>query len=41
MSAIPPLMLKSASNPLGTPLAAFDEIRAGLLKDRSASITTT
>jgi non-heme chloroperoxidase len=28
-------MLKTASNPLGTPLAAFDEIRAGLLKDRS------
>ena len=35
MSAIPPLMLKTAANPLGTPLAAFDEIRAGLLKDRS------
>jgi non-heme chloroperoxidase len=35
IGAIPPLMLKTASNPLGTPLAAFDEIRAGLLKDRS------
>ena len=35
ISAIPPLMLKTASNPLGTPIGAFDEIRAGLLKDRS------
>jgi non-heme chloroperoxidase len=35
MSAIPPLMLKTPTNPLGTPLAAFDEIRAGLLRDRS------
>ncbi len=35
VSAIPPLMLKTPSNPLGTPLGAFDEIRAGLLRDRA------
>ena len=35
VSAIPPLMLKTPSNPLGTPLTAFDEIRAGILGDRS------
>jgi len=35
IGAIPPVMLKSASNPEGTPKAAFDEIRANVLKDRS------
>jgi non-heme chloroperoxidase len=35
ISAIPPLMLKTEKNPGGLPLAAFDEIRAGVLKDRS------
>jgi len=35
ISAIPPLMLKTDKNPGGLPLAAFDEIRAGVLKDRS------
>ena len=35
VSAVPPLMLKTQSNPQGTPIEAFDEIRAGSLKDRS------
>ncbi len=34
-SAVPPLMLKTAGNPGGLPLDVFDEIRSGLLKDRS------
>lgn len=28
-------MLKSESNPEGTPIEALDDIRAGVLKDRS------
>jgi non-heme chloroperoxidase len=35
VSAIPPVMLKSAENPDGTPMEAFDELRAGVLGDRS------
>jgi non-heme chloroperoxidase len=35
VSAIPPLMLKTDANPNGTPIEAFDEIRAGVQKDRS------
>lgn len=35
LSAIPPLMLKTANNPNGTPKEAFDGIRAGTLADRS------
>lgn len=35
LSAIPPLMLKTANNPTGTPKEAFDGIRAGTLADRS------
>jgi non-heme chloroperoxidase len=35
ISAIPPVMLKSAKNPQGTPMEAFDGIRDGLQKDRS------
>ncbi len=35
IGAIPPLMLKTAGNPSGTPLAAFDQIRASILADRS------
>jgi non-heme chloroperoxidase len=35
IGAIPPVMLKSASNPHGTPIEAFDQIRAGVLADRS------
>ena len=35
ISAVPPLMLKTDANPGGLPLAAFDEIRAGVLTDRA------
>jgi non-heme chloroperoxidase len=35
ISAVPPVMLKSATNPGGTPLEAFDGIRASVLADRS------
>ena len=35
IGAIPPLMLKTPSNPGGLPIEVFDGIRAGVLKDRS------
>ena len=35
IGAVPPLMLKTEANPGGLPIEAFDEIRAGVLKDRS------
>ena len=35
IGAVPPLMLKTPSNPAGTPIEAFDQIRAGVLADRS------
>ena len=35
ISAIPPLMLKTEANPGGLPIEVFDEIRAGVLADRS------
>lgn len=35
IGAIPPLMLKTPSNPGGLPLSVFDAIRAGVLADRS------
>src|SRR5215210_3809789 len=35
ISAIPPLMLKTEANPLGLPIEAFDQIRAGVLSDRA------
>ncbi len=35
IGAIPPLMLKTPSNPSGTPIEAFDAIRAGIVTDRS------
>ena len=35
ISAVPPLMLKTAANPGGLPIEAFNEIRAGVLADRS------
>ena len=35
ISAVPPLMLKTAANPAGLPIEAFNEIRAGVLADRS------
>jgi non-heme chloroperoxidase len=34
ISAIPPLMLKTAANPGGLPIEVFDGIRADLLRDR-------
>lgn len=37
--AVPPVMVKSASNPDGTPIEAFDGIRAGVLADRSQFYT--
>ena len=35
LSSVTPLMLKTAGNPEGTPMAAFDGIRAGLQADRA------
>jgi non-heme chloroperoxidase len=35
IAAVPPLMLKTAANPGGLPMDAFDQIRAGVLADRS------
>jgi non-heme chloroperoxidase len=35
ISAVPPIMLKSATNPEGLPMEAFDGMRSGLIKDRS------
>jgi len=35
ISAVPPLMLKTAANPGGLPISAFDELRAAVLTDRA------
>ncbi len=35
IAAVPPLMLKTAANPGGLPIEAFDKIRASVLADRS------
>ncbi len=35
IGAVPPVMLKSAANPGGLPMEAFDQIRAGVHADRS------
>ena len=35
IGAIPPVMLKSASNPGGLPIEVFDQLRAGVQADRS------
>ena len=35
IGAIPPLMLKTAANPAGLPIEAFDQLRAGVAADRS------
>jgi non-heme chloroperoxidase len=35
VSAVPPLMLKTAANPGGLPIAVFDKIRLGSTADRS------
>src|SRR5438128_3801367 len=36
IGAVPPLMLKTAANPGGTPIEAFDQLRASVQADRSA-----
>jgi len=36
IGAVPPLMLKTAGNPDGTPIEAFDQIRNAVLADRSS-----
>jgi non-heme chloroperoxidase len=36
ISAVPPLMLKTASNPAGTPIEAFNQLRTAVQADRSA-----
>src|SRR5438552_1764573 len=38
IGAVPPLMLKTAANPGGLPMEAFDQIRAGVQADRSQFI---
>ena len=35
ISSVPPIMVKSASNPGGTPISVFDGIRAGIQADRA------
>ncbi|HKG40874.1 MAG TPA: alpha/beta hydrolase [Nitrososphaeraceae archaeon] len=35
IAAVPPIMLKSDTNPEGLPMEAFDGMRSGLIKDRS------
>jgi non-heme chloroperoxidase len=35
IGAVPPLMLKTKSNPLGTPIEVFDQLRASVHADRS------
>jgi len=35
IGAVPPIMLKTPANPGGLPMEAFDQIRAGVLADRS------
>jgi len=35
LGAIPPLMLQTQANPGGLPKSAFDQLRAGVLRDRS------
>jgi non-heme chloroperoxidase len=35
IGAVPPIMLKTANNPGGLPMSVFDQIRAGVVADRS------
>ncbi len=35
IGAVPPIMLKTAKNPGGLPMGTFDQIRTGILNDRS------
>ncbi len=39
ISAIPPLMLKTAANPEGLPMEVFDQLRTGVVADRSKFFT--
>lgn len=39
ISAIPPLMLKTPANPVGTPIEAFDGLRAAVQADRAQFFT--
>jgi non-heme chloroperoxidase len=36
IGAIPPLMLKTAANPDGTPIEVFEQLRQGVLEDRTS-----
>jgi non-heme chloroperoxidase len=35
IAAVPPIMLKTAANPEGLPIEVFDNMRSGIMKDRS------
>jgi non-heme chloroperoxidase len=35
IAAVPPLMLKTPDNPEGLPMEVFDDLRSGIMKDRS------
>jgi non-heme chloroperoxidase len=35
IGAIPPLMLKTGANPGGLPIEVFDQLRAGVIEDRT------
>ena len=35
IAAVPPIMVKTATNPEGLPIEVFDDMRSGLVKDRS------
>jgi non-heme chloroperoxidase len=35
IAAVPPIMLKTATNPEGLPIEVFDSMRSGIMKDRS------
>jgi non-heme chloroperoxidase len=35
IAAVPPIMLKTAANPEGLPIQVFDDLRSGIVKDRS------
>ncbi len=35
IASVPPLMLKTPTNPEGTPISVFDQIRAGVVADRA------
>ena len=35
IAAVPPIMVKTATNPEGLPIEVFDDMRSSLIKDRS------